>query len=198
MKLPVEFYTHNDVLGIARNLLGKYLLTCIDGVISGGYIVEVEAYNGIIDKASHAYGNRQTPRTKTMYMQGGVAYVYLCYGIHEMFNVVTSVEGEPHAVLIRAIVPTDGIDVIMARRNLTVFKPVITSGPGSVAKALGISRLMNANSLSGDVIWIEDRGLSFTGEEIVTAPRIGVDYAKEDALLPYRFYVKDSPFAKKK
>ena len=198
MKLPLEFYTHNDVLSITRSLLGKYLFTCIDGIITGGYIVEAEAYNGIVDKASHAYGNRQTNRTKTMYMQGGIAYVYLCYGIHEMFNVVTSVEGEPHAVLIRGIVPTDGIDVMMARRNLSVFKPSITNGPGSVAKALGISRQMNANSLSGDVIWIEDRGLSFTDEEIVTAPRIGVDYAKEDALLPYRFYVKDSPFAKKK
>jgi len=198
MKLPLEFYTHNDVLSITRNLLGKYLFTCIDGIITGGYIVEAEAYNGIVDKASHAYGNRQTNRTKTMYMQGGIAYVYLCYGIHEMFNVVTSVEGEPHAVLIRGIVPTDGIDVMMARRNLSVFKPAITNGPGSVAKALGISRQMNANSLSGDAIWIEDRGLSFTDEEIVAAPRIGVDYAKEDALLPYRFYVKDSPFAKKK
>jgi DNA-3-methyladenine glycosylase len=198
MKLPVEFYTHNDVIGIARNLLGKYLFTCIDGVTTGGYIVEAEAYSGILDKASHAYGDRQTPRTKTMYMQGGVAYVYLCYGIHEMFNVVTSVEGEPHAVLIRAIVPTDGIEAMMARRNLSVFKPAITSGPGCVARALGISRLMNANSLSGDVIWIEDRGLSFTDEEIVAAPRIGVDYAQEDTLLPYRFYVKDSPFAKKK
>jgi DNA-3-methyladenine glycosylase len=198
MKLPVEFYTRNDVLSITRNLLGKYLFTCIDGVITGGYIVEAEAYNGIIDKASHAYGNRQTNRTKTMYMQGGVAYVYLCYGIHEMFNVVTSVEGEPHAVLIRGIVPTNGIDVMMERRNLSVFKPMITNGPGSVGKALGISRQMNAERLSGDVIWIEDRGLSFTDEEVIAAPRIGVEYAKEDALLPYRFYVKGSPFAKKK
>ncbi|MBW4889590.1 DNA-3-methyladenine glycosylase [Mucilaginibacter sp. HMF5004] len=198
MKLPLEFYTHDDVLSITRNLLGKYLFTCIDGITTGGYIVEAEAYNGIVDKASHAYGNRQTNRTKTMYMQGGVAYVYLCYGIHEMFNVVTSVEGQPHAVLIRGIVPTEGIDVMMERRNLSVFKPVITNGPGSVAKALGISRLMNGNSLSGDVIWIEDRGLSFTDEEVLAAPRIGVAYAKEDALLPYRFYVKGSPFAKKK
>jgi DNA-3-methyladenine glycosylase len=198
MKLPLEFYTHGDVLNITRNLLGKYLFTCIDGIVTGGYIVEAEAYNGIVDKASHAYGDRQTNRTKTMYMQGGIAYVYLCYGIHEMFNVVTSVEGQPHAVLIRGIVPTDGIDVMMARRNLSVFKPVITNGPGSVAKALGISRQINANNLTGDVIWIEDRGLSFKDDEIVAAPRIGVDYAKEDALLPYRFYVKGSPFAKKK
>ena len=117
MKLPLLFYTGSNVLDIARSLLGKYLFTCIDGVVSGGYIVEAEAYNGIIDKASHAYGGRRTARTQTMYLHGGVAYVYLCYGIHEMFNVVTSVEGEPHAVLIRAIVPTDGIEVMMARRN---------------------------------------------------------------------------------
>ena len=198
MKLTEDFYTHNDVLGIARNLLGKYLFTCIDGVISGGYIFESEAYNGVVDKASHAFGGKQTPRTQTMFGQGGIAYVYLCYGIHEMFNVVTSVEGEPHAILIRAIVPTEGIDVMMARRNLKAFKPSITCGPGSCAKALGITRQMNANSLTGDVVWIEDRGLSFNDEEIVAAPRVGVDYAGEDALLPYRFFVKDSPFAKKK
>ncbi|WP_295664560.1 DNA-3-methyladenine glycosylase [uncultured Mucilaginibacter sp.] len=198
MKLTEDFYTHNDVLGIARNLLGKYLFTCIDGVISGGYILESEAYNGVVDKASHAFGGKQTPRTQTMFGQGGIAYVYLCYGIHEMFNVVTSVEGEPHAILIRAIVPTEGIDVMMARRNLKAFKPSITCGPGSYAKALGITRQMNANSLTGGVVWIEDRGLSFTDEEIMAAPRIGVDYAGDDALLPYRFFVKGSPFAKKK
>src|SRR5476651_2049751 len=140
MKLPLSFYTHNDVLAITRNLLGKYLMTRIDGVVTGGYIVEAEAYNGVVDKASHAYGNRLTPRTKTMFMQGGVAYVYLCYGIHEMFNIVTSVEGQPHAILIRAINPTDGLDVMMFRRNMLAAKPTITSGPGSVAKALGISR----------------------------------------------------------
>src|ERR1700743_3219276 len=106
MKLPKSFYLGSDVVSISKSLLGKYLFTCIDGEITGGYIVETEAYNGVVDRASHAYGNRLTPRTQTMYQQGGIAYVYLCYGIHEMFNVVTSVEGRPHAVLIRAVNPT--------------------------------------------------------------------------------------------
>ena len=101
------------MVSLARNLLGKYLFTCIDGITTGGYIVEAEAYNGIIDKASHAFGNRQTPRTKTMFMIGGIAYVYLCYGIHEMFNIVTANEGQPHAILIRAIQPTHGLDVML-------------------------------------------------------------------------------------
>jgi DNA-3-methyladenine glycosylase len=197
MKLPIDFYNHNDVLGIARNLLGKYLFTKIDGIITGGYIVEAEAYNGITDKASHAYGGRKTPRTQTMYLPGGVSYVYLCYGIHEMFNVVTATDGEPHAVLIRAIVPTDGIEEMRLRRKMPQLKPNLTMGPGSVAKALGISRKINAHDLLGDVIWIEDRGLTFTDEEVVAVPRVGVAYAGEDALLPYRFFVKGNQYVSK-
>ncbi len=194
MKLPINFYQSKEVVAIARNLIGKYLYTNINGEISGGYIVETEAYNGIIDKASHAYGNRQTNRTKTMYAAGGVAYVYLCYGIHEMLNVVTSEEGEPHAVLIRAIQPTEGLDLMLERRNFLSLKNNLTAGPGSVAKALGVNRTLNGFSFLGDKIWIEDRGLSFKNEEIAAVPRVGVAYAKEDALLPYRFYVKGNPF----
>ena len=197
MKLPESFYLNTDVVHLSKNLLGKYLFTCIDGVTTGGYIVETEAYNGIIDKASHSYGNRITPRTKTMFMQGGIAYVYLCYGIHEMFNVVTSVEGQPHAILIRAIHPTEGLEAMLYRRNMIALKPNITQGPGSVAKALGISRAINAISLQGDTLWIEDRGLTFTDEEIAAVPRVGVDYAGEDAFLPYRFYVKGNPYVSK-
>lgn len=197
MKLPVDFYRSKEVTGIARNLLGKYLFTNINGGISGGYIVETEAYNGIIDRASHAFGNRLTNRTKTMYEAGGVAYVYLCYGIHEMFNIVTSVEGEPHAVLIRAIHPTEGIDLMLERRNMTSVKNNLTAGPGSVAKALGISRKMNNLTLHGNEIWVEDRGLAFTDGQIAAVPRVGVAYAKEDALLPYRFYVKGNPYVSK-
>ncbi|MDB4904869.1 MAG: putative 3-methyladenine glycosylase [Mucilaginibacter sp.] len=197
MKLAKAWYLNNDVVALSKNLLGKYLFTCIDNLITGGYIVETEAYNGVVDKASHAFGNRLSSRTKTMYMQGGVAYVYLCYGIHEMFNIVTSVEGQPHAILVRAIQPTDGLDIMMARRNLSTLKPNITSGPGSVAKALGISRNINAFSLQSDTIWIEDRGLTFPDENIAAMPRIGVSYAAEDALLPYRFYVKGNPYVSK-
>jgi len=197
MKLPASYYTSKDVVGLSRDLIGKYLFTRIDGVITGGYIVETEAYNGAVDKASHAFGNRLTPRTKTMFMQGGVAYVYLCYGIHEMFNIVVADEGVPHAILVRAVNPTDGLEAMQVRRNMPVVKPTITMGPGSVAKALGISRAINAFDLTGDTIWIEDRGLSFPDEEIAVVPRVGVDYAGEDALLPYRFYLKSNPYVSK-
>jgi DNA-3-methyladenine glycosylase len=197
MKLSEDYYLGNDVVAISKNLLGKYLFTCIDGVITGGYITETEAYNGAVDKASHAYSNRLTTRTKTMFMQGGIAYVYLCYGIHEMFNIVTNVEGEPHAILVRALYPTDGIDTMLQRRNMQVVKPNITAGPGSVAQALGISRNINAISLQSDTLWLEDRGPTFTDEEITVGPRIGVSYAGEDAFLPYRFYVKGNKFVSK-
>jgi DNA-3-methyladenine glycosylase len=197
MILPQYYYLGNDVVALSRDLLGKYLFTNIDGAITGGIIVETEAYAGIIDKASHAFGNRQTPRTKTMFEEGGRAYVYLCYGIHEMFNVVTATEGIPHAILIRAIEPVEGIDIMQFRRNMPVVKPNITKGPGSVAKALGISRNINAYSLLSDVVWIEDRGFSYPDEEVKAAPRIGVDYAGGDALLPYRFYVKGNIYVSK-
>jgi DNA-3-methyladenine glycosylase len=197
MKLPEAYYHNPDVVALSRDLIGKYLFTSIDGEITGGYIVETEAYAGVIDRASHSFGGKVTPRTQTMYMQGGVSYVYLCYGIHEMFNIVTSVEGQPHAILIRAIQPTDGLDIMMLRRNMETVKPNITKGPGSVAKALGISRKINALSMLSDTIWIEDRGLTFPNAEVAAGPRIGVDYAGEDALLPYRFYVKGNIYVSK-
>lgn len=197
MKLPLSFYQRSDVVTISRELLGKYLFSCIDGEVSGGYIVETEAYNGVIDRASHAFGNRLTPRTKIMYEHGGVAYVYLCYGIHEMFNVVTSTAGEPHAILIRAIHPTEGIDVMLRRRKMAALKRTITSGPGSVAQAMAISRQINTISLLSDTLWIEDRGLIIPDDQVAAVPRIGVAYAKEDALLPYRFYVKGDEYVSK-
>ena len=197
MKIPQSLYLGTDVIAISKALLGKYLFTSINGIISGGYIVEAEAYNGAIDKASHAYGNRRTPRTEVMFREGGIAYVYLCYGIHEMLNIVTSTEGHAQAILIRAIHPTDGIEHIMERRKMEKLKPNITAGPGSVAKALGIDRRLNGHSLQSDVLWLEDRGLSFSDDEIAAVPRIGVDYAGEDALLPYRFYVKGDPYLSK-
>ncbi|WP_158828256.1 DNA-3-methyladenine glycosylase [Mucilaginibacter lacusdianchii] len=197
MKLPESFYLNNNVIEVARNLLGKYLFTRIDGEVAGGYIVETEAYNGSVDKASHAFGNRLTQRTETMFRQGGVAYVYLCYGIHEMLNVVTSVEGQPHAVLIRAINPTVGLDIMQYRRNMAVVKPNITAGPGSVGKALGISRKLNGISYQSDELWIEDQGLSFPDEAVTAGQRIGVAYAGDDALLPYRFYVKGNVYVSK-
>ncbi|PJJ79048.1 DNA-3-methyladenine glycosylase [Mucilaginibacter auburnensis] len=197
MKIPTSFYERNDVVALARELLGKHLFTCINGVITGGYIVETEAYNGINDKAAHSYGGRLTQRTKTMFASGGIAYVYLCYGIHEMFNIVVSNEGDPCAILIRAIHPTIGLDDMLTRRKMLIAKHNITSGPGSVGQALGIDRKLNGLSLQSDVLWLEDNGLSFTDDQIAAVPRVGVAYAKEDALLPYRFYVKGDPYVSK-
>jgi len=197
MKIPQSFYLGTDVVAISKALLGKYLFASINGIISGGYIVEAEAYNGAVDKASHAYDNRRTPRTEVMFREGGIAYVYLCYGIHEMLNIVTSTERHAQAILIRAIHPTDGIDLIMERRNMEKLKSNITAGPGSVAKALGIDRRLNGHNLQSDVLWLEDRGLNFSEEQIAAVPRIGVNYAGEDALLPYRFYLKGDPYVSK-
>lgn len=197
MKLPQSYYLGIDVVAISKDLLGKYLFTCINGELTGGFIVETEAYNGPVDRASHAYGNRRTNRTEVMFREGGIAYIYLCYGIHEMLNVVTSTEGHAQAILIRAIEPTEGLDIILHRRKMEGIKPNITAGPGSVAKALGIDRKLNGISLQGDTLWIEDRGLVFTDEQIAEVPRIGVAYAGQDALLPYRFYVKGNKFVSK-
>jgi len=197
LKLPHSFYLGTDVVAISKALLGKYLFTSIDGLLTGGYIVETEAYNGVVDRASHAYGNRRTNRTEIMFREGGIAYIYLCYGIHEMLNIVTSTEGHAQAILIRAIEPTEGIATILMNRNMDKVKPNITAGPGSVAKALGINRKLNGISLQSDTMWLEDRGLSFSDDQIAAVPRIGVAYAGQDALLPYRFYVKGNPFVSK-
>jgi DNA-3-methyladenine glycosylase len=197
MKLLANYYESDDVVSLARDMLGKYIFTKIDGVITGGYIVETEAYNGVIDKASHAFGNRKTNRTSIMFEQGGIIYVYLCYGIHEMLNIVTSTKGTPHAILIRAINPTEGVDIMLQRRGMPMLKSNISMGPGSVAKALGISRAINAMSLQSDVIWLEDRNLSFADESVAAVPRVGVDYAGDHALLPYRFFVKGNAYVSK-
>lgn len=197
MKLPFSYYLNQDVLFLAKDLLGKVLFTQIDGVVTAGIIVETEAYFGIQDKASHAYGGRRTNRTETLYQHGGISYVYLCYGIHHLFNVVSSVEGEPHAVLIRAIEPLIGLDTMESRRKIAVSKAAISSGPGSAAKALGIDRTFNEKELTGEEIWIEDHDIRYTTDQIAALPRVGVAYAQEDALLPWRFFVRDNKYVSK-
>ncbi|MGC5745204.1 DNA-3-methyladenine glycosylase [Chryseobacterium sp. NFX27] len=197
MKLPLSYYLNQDVIFLAKDLLGKVLFTEINGDLTAGVIVETEAYSGVIDKASHAYGGRRTGRTETLYTQGGVSYVYLCYGIHHLFNIVSSVEGEPHAVLVRAVEPLTGVETMEFRRNMPASKTAISSGPGSAAKALGIDRSFNKKDLTGNEIWIEDHGIKYAPDEIVSGPRIGVAYAQEDALLPWRFYVKGNRYVSK-
>jgi len=197
MKLPRSYYSNPDVLFLAQDLLGKVLFTEIDGETTAGIIVETEAYFGVKDKASHAYGGRRTDRTETLYSHGGVSYVYLCYGIHHLFNVVTSVEDEPHAVLIRAVEPLIGKEIMELRRNMPVSKPSISAGPGSAAKALGIDLSFNRKKLTENEIWIEDHCISYPPDEIIAGPRIGVAYAEEDALLPWRFFVKGNKYVSK-
>jgi len=186
-KLTKDFYFRDDVVQISKELLGKYLFTKFNGKLSGGIITETEAYAGITDKASHAYGNRRTKRTEVMYHEGGIAYVYLCYGIHSLFNIVTNKKDIPDAVLIRAIKPVEGIDVMIKRRNKKTLN--LTSGPGTVAQALGMKTIHSGFDLCGNKIWLEDKGAN-TYNGIITSTRIGVAYAAEDALLPYRFQLK--------
>lgn len=194
-KLPLSYYRQEDVVALSRDLLGKYLYTNInDEGITGGIIVETEAYAGATDKASHAHMNRFTNRTRIMYEAGGVAYVYLIYGFYYLLNFVTNVQGVPHAILIRAIEPTDGIDLMLKRRKMETLLPKITSGPGVLTQALGIDKSHNGTDLTGDTIWVEDKGLYYLDEEIIASPRVNIAYAAEDALLPWRFRVKGNKF----
>lgn len=196
MVLPPSFYEHKDVLKIARELLGKIIVR-FDGVVTTAMITETEAYAGAGDKASHAYGNRRTNRTEVMYAHGGVAYVYLCYGIHHLFNVVTNVADVPHAILVRAAEPLEGIDAMLYRRNKQSVTPALTSGPGAMSMALGIHTRHTGLSLQGPEITIEDRDIKVHPTDIIATPRIGVAYALEDAFLPYRFFLQGNKFVSK-
>lgn len=196
-KLPVSFYTRPDVVQISRELLGKYLLTEIGGVRTGGKIVETEAYSGRNDKACHSHLGRRTSRTEIMYHQGGVAYVYLTYGIHNLFNIVTNSEGLADAVLIRAIEPLEGIEEMLLRRGLPNVEKRLTAGPGVMSQALGISREQYGEPLTGHTIWVENRNEEVKEEDILARPRVGVGYAGEDALLPWRFSIKNNPWVSK-
>jgi len=199
MKLEKDFYLREDVVEISKELLGKYLFTRIDGKLTAGIITETEAYAGETDKASHAYNNRRTNRTEIMFAEGGRSYVYLCYGIHHLFNVVTNFKNTPHAVLVRAIKPVEGIKTILQRRKLEPTKEMveqvisgkkkIAGGPGIVSQALGIKTVHSGLDLTKGTIWIEDKGIAVRQKDIITGPRVGVDYAGEDAKLPYRFII---------
>ncbi|MBS1688510.1 MAG: DNA-3-methyladenine glycosylase [Bacteroidetes bacterium] len=197
MILPESFYSRKDVVKIAQELLGKVLVTEFNGVHTAGMITETEAYAGAADKASHAFGNRRTRRTEVMYGHGGIAYVYLCYGIHHLFNVVTNLQDVPHAILIRAVEPLEGIETMLERRGKDILRPSLTAGPGAMSMALGIHSSHTGLSLQGPEIFIEDRGIKVNKKNIVAATRVGVAYAQDDAYLPYRFYIKDNKYVSK-
>ena len=200
-RLSAAFYERDDVRLIARELLGAVLYTRLpdpsgDGfsVLTGGRIAETEAYVGTTDRACHAYGGRRTRRTEIMYAPGGVAYVFLCYGIHALFNVVTSARDLPQAVLIRAIEPTQGMDLMLRRRGKQRASHRLTTGPGCVTQALGIEIGHTGTSLLGEEIWIEAAPEPPAASRIAATPRIGVDYAGLDALHPWRYLLADSPW----
>ncbi|MEZ5001561.1 MAG: DNA-3-methyladenine glycosylase [Chitinophagales bacterium] len=187
-KLDKTFYIKDDVVGIARALLGKVLYTNIDERLTAGIIVETEAYHES-EKACHAYNGRKTKRTALLFEKGGKAYVYLCYGIHHLFNVVTGPGDIGQAVLIRGVMPYAGIEVMLQRRKMDRVQPNLSSGPGTLSKALGIATNFNATDLQSNLIWIEDKDIYIPSSDIVSTPRIGVNYAGKDALLPWRFLI---------
>ena len=193
VKLQRPFYERNDVVQIAKDLLGKVLVTNLKGTKTSGLITETEAYCGANDKACHAYGYRRTKRTGIMFGHGGVAYVYLCYGIHHLFNVVTNIKGEPDAVLIRAIEPLEGADIMIGRRNQKKLSPILTSGPGRLSQALGIDMGLNTCDLTSNILWVES-GPAIEEKQISSSTRIGVQYAGEDAKLNWRFFLNTSTF----
>jgi DNA-3-methyladenine glycosylase len=196
--LPQSFYEKEDVVSIAKDLLGKIIKTEINGNITTGIIVETEAYRGPDDRGCHAYNHRMTPRTKTMYKKGGHAYVYVCYGMHPMMNVVTGPEGSAHAILIRAIEPTSGNDIMVQRRGVEKLTPTTTNGPGKLAVALGIEKSMDACLLNGSApITILD-GIAIQADNVYSGPRVGMTkHVGDCAHRPWRFYIKNNPWVSK-
>jgi len=195
LKLDESFYQRNNVTSIAKELLGKTLYTRIGRRTTSGIIVETEAYSHV-EKGCHAYMNRKTKRNEIMFNPGGYAYVYLCYGIHNLFNVVTGSQDIGAAVLIRALEPIDGIELMKTRMNTTGIRR-ITSGPGKLTKALGIDRGFNGKHLTGDDVWIGDEGIHVKKKDIIASKRIGIDYAGKDAELPWRYTIFENVWVSK-
>lgn len=191
----MAFYKRADVVEIAKDLLGKIVYTKIDGHITSGRIVETEAYVAMVDKASHAFGGRRTPGNEHMYEAAGTTYVYICYGMHQMLNIVTNKKDIPDAVLIRAVEPVEGIDVMLKRTGKTTFDATLTKGPGNVGKALGISKKHSGLLLFDDKIFIySDERSAINNKDTGRSKRIGVESAGPDSLLPYRFYIRGNKF----
>ena len=193
-KVPLSFYQRKDVVKIARELLGKIVVTRFAENITSGRIVETEAYVAITDKASHSFGGRRTPRNEHMYSPAGTAYIYVCYGLHQMLNIVTNEKEIPDAVLIRAIEPLQGINVMAGRTGKNENDVTITRGPGNVGKALGIFKHHSGLFLLDDEIYLLDDNMKFSDEQIGVSKRIGVESAGPDSLLPYRFYIKENKY----
>ncbi len=194
--LPQSYYMTTDVVGLARDLLGKYLVSNIAGKYCRGMIVETEAYRGPDDRACHAFNHRRTNRTEIMFAPGGHAYVYICYGIHHLMNVVTGPKDHPHAILIRALAPDCGVEHMARRRNMSEENLRLTVGPGALSQALGITSEKNGIMLFSQTgpLWIEESGESIRTDQICAGPRIGVESAGDAAHWPWRFFIKHNPY----
>lgn len=190
-KLSREFY-NRDVLTVAEEILGKTLVHKTKEGVAKGKIVEVEAYNGLCDKAAHSYQNLRTERTKIQYGQGGYAYVYLIYGMHICMNIVTNRKNLPEVLLLRALEPVEGIDLMKKRRRTDNLKN-LCSGPGKLSQAMGITRENYGEDLCGDNFYLEDAPV-LAPEEIRRTKRINIDYAEEAADFLWRFSVKGNPY----
>ena len=193
-KLPLSFYSRKDVVSIARELLGKVVVTNFDGNITSGRIVETEAYVALTDKASHSFAGRRTSRNEHMYAAPATAYVYICYGMHQMFNIVTNEKEIPDAVLIRALEPLHGIDIMLQRTGKLKADYTLTKGPGNVGKALGISKQHSGLHLLDDEIYLVNDEFVLDKNNIGISKRIGVESAGADGLLPYRFYIRGNKY----
>ncbi|GAK99554.1 DNA-3-methyladenine glycosylase II [Nonlabens ulvanivorans] len=180
---------------LSQDLIGKKIVSNINGELTSGIITETEAYRGYDDKACHSHLGRFTDRTKVMYEPGGVAYVYLCYGIHHLFNIITNTDGNADAILIRAVEPVEGIDIMLKRRGKKKLDKTLTSGPGNFSKAFALDKSFYGADLTGDEVWIEKSDLfRFRESDIISTTRIGIDYAGEDKNLPWRFYLNTSDY----
>jgi DNA-3-methyladenine glycosylase len=199
-RLPASYYYSPDVTFLAKDLLGKFLCTRIDDFYCSGMIVETEAYRGPDDRAAHSYNNRRTPRTEVMFWQGGVAYIYVCYGMHHLMNVVTGPKEDAHAVLIRALEPSDGINIMAERRQMELTDARLTKGPGALSVAMGLRSPLTGTKLHSpkSPIWLEDRGIKLTDKDICTSKRIGVESAGEAAHWPWRYFVKGNRYVSAK
>ncbi|MGM0580396.1 MAG: DNA-3-methyladenine glycosylase [Bacteroidota bacterium] len=195
-RLERSIFQNPDVVELAQYLLGKVICTNINGVCCEAMITETEAYSGENDKACHANMGRYTQRTATMFEEGGHAYIYLCYGIHHLFNIVSNIKGKADAVLVRSVQPISGIDSMLKRRKAVKSSPKVYAGPGKLSQALGIDKSLNGIDLvSNDSIYLLDQNIGV--KKIVKTTRIGIDYAGDDALLPWRFYISGNKYVSK-
>ncbi len=193
MKLTRKFYLR-DGLTIARELIGKKIVTNLPEGLTSGIIVETEAYMGTIDAAAHSYRGK-TERTKLFYGAGGFVYVYMIYGMYLCTNVVANVENVPEAVLIRALQPVDGVDLMKRRRNKKNLRE-LCSGPGKLSQALGVTKNFYGLDLCGDEIFIETTE-NFQAD-IISTKRINIDYAGDAANYPWRFIAAGNKFLSRK